>query len=60
MANQNVYEQMGYKDRTSYLKSLAAEYGTDMLFVSSIAEVFGENEDFDGLISSLNDFFHLF
>lgn len=56
MTDRTIYEENGYADRVAYLESLADEYGTDIMVVSSIAEVLGENEDFDGLISSLEDF----
>lgn len=55
MIKQNIYAQNGYKDREDYLKSIADEYGTDIMIVSSMAEVLGENEDFDALISQLED-----
>lgn len=54
--DKSVYEQNGYKDRWDYLESVAGEYGTDMMTVVSIAEILGENEDFDGLICALEDF----
>lgn len=54
--DKSVYEQNGYKDRYDYLESLAGEYGTDMMTVGSIAEILGEDEDFDGLICALEDF----
>lgn len=54
--DKSVYEQNGYKDRNDYLASVAGEYGTDMMVVGCIAEILGENEDFDGLICALEDF----
>lgn len=60
MDTRTIYQQNGFKDREAYLEYLCDEYGADMFTVSSIADVLGENEDFDGLISSLNDFSHLF
>ena len=50
---ENVYEQNGYKNRFDYLKSLSEEYGIEVSTVFAIASVLGENEDFDGLVSSL-------
>lgn len=57
METENVYVQNGYRDRDHYLKSLADEYGTDRMVVDSIAEILGREEDFDGLICALEDFF---
>mgnify|MGYP000925847777 CR=1 FL=1 len=55
MAKNNIYQQNGYKDRVDYLQSVAEDYGTDMMIVSSMAEILGDDEDFDGLISALED-----
>ena len=38
------------KEREEYLKELANEYGVDYFFVSALAEVLGENEDYDALV----------
>lgn len=48
----NVYQENGYKDRQDYLNHLADEYGDSVYFLS---DLLGESEDFDGLISSLED-----
>lgn len=50
----NVYIKNGYKNRKDYLKSLAEEYDVDYATVYSLANILGENEDFDGLISELD------
>lgn len=55
MVNNSIYEQNGFKDRIGYLKSVANDFGTDMMVVIGIAEILGENEDLDGLISTLED-----
>lgn len=55
MAENNIYQQNGYKDRVDYLQSVAEDYGTDRMIVSSMAEILGDDEDFDGLISALED-----
>lgn len=52
----NIYQENGYKNRKDYLKSVADEYGIDLEIVYSLASVLGPNEDFDGLISELEDF----
>ena len=51
----NVYEQNGYKNRKDYLNSLVDEYGLCKSTVFSLAAMLGETEDFDGLITSLED-----
>lgn len=51
----NIYQDHGYADRNEYLRSLTEEYGVDEHTVFSIAEVLGENEDFDGLVTHLED-----
>jgi len=51
-----VYAANGYKDRGDYLDSLADDRGIDRMSVDIIADVLGESEDFDGLISALDDF----
>ena len=55
MAIENIYEKNGYKNRINYLESVADQFGVDLMIVSSMAEVLGENEDFDGLISQLEE-----
>ena len=51
----NEYEAMGFNDRKEYLESLADEYCTDIDTVLFMAEILGESEDFDGLVTSLQD-----
>ena len=51
----SVYEENGYKTRKEYLKSLAKEYGLSYMQVATIASLLGPEEDFDGLISMLED-----
>ena len=50
---ENIYQEKGYKDRNDYLQSLAEEYNLDFQIVSAMANVLGPDEDFDGLISTL-------
>jgi hypothetical protein len=38
------------KEREKYLKELAEEYDVDYFLVSALAEVLGENEDYDALV----------
>lgn len=51
----SIYEENGYENRRDYLQSLAEEYGLSYKEVSTIAELLGPSEDFDGLISTLED-----
>jgi len=54
--NEDVYAANGYKNRGDYLDSLADDRGIDRIAVDILADVLGETEDFDGLISALDDF----
>jgi hypothetical protein len=49
----NVYIENGYKDRADYLAQLADEYGDT---VYTLASMLGANEDFDGLLTELEDY----
>ena len=51
--NQDVYQQNGFTSRQDYLNNLAEEYG-DVVF--DLADLLGEIEDFDGLVTSLEDY----
>lgn len=53
--DKNIYQQNGYADRDDYLTCLAEDYGVPIESVYSLAEMFGENEDFDGLVCTLED-----
>ena len=55
----DIYVSKGYKNRKDYLKSLAEEYGVDYSVVRTLAYTLGKNEDFDGLISELNDYVNM-
>ena len=52
---ENIYNQKGYKNRKDYLVSIADEYGIEESTVFFIANILGEAEDFDGLISTIED-----
>jgi hypothetical protein len=49
----NAYTNNGFTDRTDYLESLCDEYDADT--VHMLAELLGPEEDFDGLVTSLED-----
>ena len=54
-----IYEKHGYRNRTEYLKCVALDYGVDEWTVMMMADVLGPSEDFDGLITSLEDYLYL-
>ena len=47
------YVQRGYADRDDYLQGMAQEMDVPLGTVRQIAEVLGDNEDFDGLVGEL-------
>lgn len=47
-----IYEQNGFKNREDYLDSLREDYGDA---VDILTSVLPPSEDFDGLITSLED-----
>jgi hypothetical protein len=49
------YVKNGYKDREDYLSKMAEAYGLPLHYVKHAALWFGEVDDFDGLVSWLND-----
>ena len=53
--DKNIYQQNGYTDRDDYLTCLSEDYGVPIESVYNLAEMLGENEDFDGLVSALED-----
>lgn len=56
MSNNDIYVENGYKNRVDYLKSLAEDYCVDDSVVFALASMLGRNEDFDGLVSALEDY----
>jgi len=51
----NIYQEEGFKNRMDYLKSLAHENGVDEEAVFMLADMLGSSEDFDGLVTSIED-----
>lgn len=49
------YVSNGFKDREEYLQHLSDEYGVPLDMVETVAETLGENEDFDGLVTAVQD-----
>ena len=54
----NVYQENGFKDRIDYLQSLAEDYGIDYKTVAYISQLYGSEEDFDGLVSTLEEYYN--
>ena len=52
----NVYKDNGYDSRDHYLQCLAEDYGIELYTVQMLAQLLGPNEDFDGLVTSLEDY----
>jgi hypothetical protein len=50
------YTDNGYKSRADYLRCMSEEYGGPLATVEALADLLGENEDFDGLVTSLADY----
>lgn len=53
----NVYEENGFSNREEYLDDISNEMGIDRGTVGVLADLLGEDEDFDGLITSLEDIY---
>lgn len=52
----SIYTDNGFKNRREYLVSLAEDYDMPLDVVFNLASLLGPNEDFDGLVSSLQDY----
>ena len=50
---ENVYQLNGFANREEYLDELREEYGAEL--VDALTSVLPASEDFDGLVSSLED-----
>lgn len=50
-----VYTENGYNNRDHYLTELADQEGIDVDTVFALADLFGPSEDFDGLVTALQD-----
>ena len=49
----SIYTENGYANRKEYLNELRDEYGADM--VNTLITVLPASEDFDGLVTALED-----
>lgn len=52
----SIYTDQGYLNRKDYLLSLSEDLGIDSELVFSVASLLGSTEDFDGLITTLEDY----
>lgn len=52
----NIYQENGYESRQDYLECQADWYGIPVEEVEYLADILGETEDFDGLVSSLESY----
>lgn len=50
-----IYQENGYTGRADYLQYLSDYYGMDIEQVYCVADLLGKTEDFDGLVSMLED-----
>lgn len=51
----NIYTENGYEGRQDYLQCLAKDHGIPLHIVQAIADLLGPIEDFDGLVTALQD-----
>jgi len=49
----NPYKNAGFENRQEYLDSLAEDYPAEI--VHALADILGPGEDFDGLVTALED-----
>jgi len=52
----SIYIEHGYADRAAYLAGLAEDYGMDLQTVIDVADMLGEDEDFDALVTTMEDY----
>lgn len=52
----NRYIDKGYKNKEDYLIKTSLDYNVDKEVVETLSEVLRENEDFDGLLNSLEEY----
>ena len=55
LVKESIYTDMGFSNRKEYLNSLADDYGIDIQTVYDLASVLGPSEDFDVLVTELED-----
>lgn len=52
----SIYTENGFSSRKEYLIDLADNFGVDPSVVFALADMLGPSEDFDGLVTSLEDY----
>ena len=52
----SIYQENGFESRREYLLDLADNMGIDASIVFALADMLGSSEDFDGLVTSLEDY----
>jgi len=52
----SVYTDNGYENRRDYLEQLADENGVSVDIVFNLAQLLGPSEDFDGLVTAIEDY----
>ena len=55
MDRSNPYHRAGFRSRKAYLESVAEDYGVSIEQVLLVADLLGPHEDFDGLLSMIED-----
>jgi hypothetical protein len=50
-----IYQENGYENRFAYLKGLAVNHGINLQVVLVYAEMLGPEEDFDALVTHIED-----
>ena len=51
----SIYTDKGYENRKDYIQTIADDYGVDLFQVVELATLLGPEEDFDGLISMIDE-----
>lgn len=51
----SIYQENGFTNRKEYLESLCDDFGVDLETVLALAGILGSSEDFDGLVTHLED-----
>ena len=51
----SMYIEEGYRNRDDYLEQLAEEFDIELETVRMVADMLGSQEDYDGLVSTLED-----
>jgi len=51
----SIYTENGYKNRKDYLRCMSEDYDIPLEVVYSLSSMLGPNEDFDGLVNTLED-----